>query len=57
MCKKLFIFLLMPCLLTSCYAFLKADKLVYSGTMAKRPVSLSVDTLYQTEVKVNSVDN
>lgn len=32
-------------LLSSCYAFLKADKLVYSGTIAKKPIVLSVDSV------------
>lgn len=43
-------------LFTSCYAFLQADKLVYAGTLAKRPVKVTVDTLFNTEVQVNSED-
>lgn len=44
-------------LLSSCYAFLQADKLIYAGTVAKRPVTVSVDSLFQTEVEVNSSDS
>lgn len=51
--KKFLLFFMCVPLLSSCYAFLKADKLVYSGTMAKRPVSLQVDSVYQTSVEVN----
>lgn len=36
--------------LNSCYAFLKADKLVYAGTVAKRPVEIKVDSTFNTEV-------
>lgn len=40
----------------SCYAFLKADKLVYAGTVAKRPVTIEVDSVYQTSVEVSKDD-
>lgn len=39
-------------LLSSCYAFLKADKLVYTGTMAKRPVTMAVDSTFEVQVEV-----
>lgn len=38
--------------LCSCYAFLKADKLVYTGTLAKRPVTMVVDSTYDVQVDV-----
>lgn len=43
-------------LLSSCYAFLKADKLVYAGTMAKKPVQVKVDSVFNTSVVVDDVD-
>lgn len=39
--------------LTSCYAFLKADKLVYAGTMAKKPVTVQVDSIYNVNVDID----
>lgn len=39
-------------LLTSCYAFLRADKLVYASTIAKRPVSIEVDTTFNVSTSV-----
>lgn len=39
------------CLLSSCYAFLKADKLIYSGTFAKKPVTeVVVDSSYNADI-------
>lgn len=29
-------------LLSGCYAFLQADKLIYSGTLAKKPFSVTI---------------
>lgn len=49
--KILFAVLAVP-FLTSCYAFMRADKFVYTGTMAKRPVVMSVDSTYNTSIQV-----
>lgn len=46
----------MTLLLSSCYAFLKADKMVYAGTIAKRPVQVSVDTAFNTTVETNDFE-
>lgn len=43
-------------LLSSCYAFLKADKLVYAGTMAKKPVQVKVDSSFNSSVVVDDVE-
>lgn len=53
--KKITIFyvLILTALLQSCYAFLRADKIVYAGTVAKKPVEIVVDTAYNTEVIVD----
>lgn len=40
----------------SCYAFLQADKVVYAGTLAKRPVQISVDSTYNTTVETNDYE-
>ena len=34
----------------SCYALLKAEKLVYQGTIAKKPVDVKVDSVTYTNV-------
>lgn len=39
-------------LFCSCYAFLKADKLVFTGTMAKRPVTMAVDSTFSTDIVI-----
>lgn len=53
MTKPVIIILLLSLIysLSSCYAFLKADKLVYQGTMAKKPTTLYVDTTYQVTIE------
>lgn len=38
-------------LFQGCYAFLKADKLVYAGTFAKAPVSVVVDSAYNVSAE------
>lgn len=53
--KHLFFAFLVCLTLSSCYAFLKADKLVYAGTIAKKPVQVNVDTAYNTSVVVDDV--
>lgn len=56
--RKVIICLVMLPMLTSCYAFLQADRLVYAGTLAKKTVSaiqidtISVDVQNETETKV-----
>lgn len=49
---KVIIFSISCCLfLSSCYAFLKADKLVYSGSVAKKPITeIVVDSTYNAEI-------
>lgn len=42
---------LFSCCLESCYAFLQADKLIYAGTVAKRPVTITVDSLNSATVQ------
>lgn len=46
-------------LLTSCYAFLQADRLVYAGTLAKKTVStIQIDTVtveVQNETETNVI--
>lgn len=54
--RKVIICLVICPLLTSCYAFLQADRLVYAGTIAKKTVSaIQVDTL-SVEVQ-NDIEN
>lgn len=54
--RKVLICLVMCPLLTSCYAFLQADRLVYAGTIAKKTASaIQVDTL-SVEVH-NDIEN
>ena len=48
---KIFACLFAVYCLSSCYAFLKADKLVYSGTFAKKPSVVTIDSVYQVEVQ------
>lgn len=44
-------------MLTSCYAFLQADRLVYAGTVAKKTVSaIQIDTI-SVEVKNETENN
>lgn len=44
--RKVLICLVMCPLLTSCYAFLQADRLVYAGTLAKKTASaIQIDTI------------
>lgn len=38
-------------LFSSCYAFLKADKLVYGGSVAKSPQYIQVDSVYNSVVE------
>lgn len=54
--KNFILILVSPILLSSCYAFLKADKLVYAGTLAKRPVTVEVDTNYQVEIQTEDIN-
>lgn len=54
--KNLIILFIGSLMLSSCYAFLKADKLVYAGTMAKKPVQVKVDTAFNTSVVVDDVE-
>lgn len=54
--RKVLICLVMCPLLTSCYAFLQADRLVYAGTIAKKTASIiQVDTI-SVEVQ-NDIEN
>lgn len=54
--RKVIICLVMCPLLTSCYAFLQADRLIYAGTIAKKTATaIQVDTL-SVEVQ-NDVEN
>lgn len=44
--RKVIICFVMCPLLTSCYAFLQADRLVYAGTVAKKTASvIHIDTV------------
>lgn len=54
--KNLIIIFACSILFSSCYAFLKADKLVYAGTLAKRPVTVEVDTNYQVEIQTDDIN-
>lgn len=47
--KNLIILLLGSVLLSSCYAFLQADKLVYAGSLVKNPKTIKVDSVYTVE--------
>lgn len=48
------LFLLVICAcLSSCYAFFKADKLIYAGSVAKKPVVINVDSVDQTTIVSN----
>lgn len=54
--RKVLICLVMCPLLTSCYAFLQADRLIYAGTIAKKTASaIQIDTL-SVEVQ-NDIEN
>lgn len=54
--RKVLICLVMCPMLTSCYAFLQADRLVYAGTLAKKTASaIQIDTL-SVEVQ-NDIEN
>lgn len=44
--------LLISVVLSSCYAFMKADKLIYTGTIAKKPTEIMVDSSYNASVIV-----
>lgn len=56
--RKVIICLVMCPMLTSCYAFLHADRLVYAGTLGKKTAStIQIDTVKvevqnETETKV-----
>lgn len=54
--KNLIFIFVCSVLFSSCYAFLKADKLVYAGTMAKRPVTVQVDSAYNVEVETEGIE-
>lgn len=43
---------LVSIILSSCYAFMKADKLIYTGTIAKKPTEIVVDSSYSATVIV-----
>lgn len=51
----LFFLVVLSICLSGCYAFLRADKIVYAGTVAKKPVEIVVDTAYNTEVHVDDL--
>lgn len=54
--RKILICLVMCPLLTSCYAFLQADRLIYAGTLGKKTASaIQIDTL-SVEVQ-NDIEN
>ena len=54
--RKVLICLVMCPMLTSCYAFLQADRLIYAGTLAKKTASaIQIDTL-SVEVQ-NDIEN
>ena len=54
--RKVLICLVMCPLLTSCYAFLQADRLIYAGTIAKKTASaIQIDTI-SVEVQ-NDIEN
>lgn len=54
--KKNVLFIAAACfvavLMQSCYAFMKADKLIYTGTIAKKPTEIVVDSSYNASVIV-----
>lgn len=57
--RKVIICLVMFPILTSCYAFLQADRLVYAGTVAKKTASaIQIDTVtveVQNETETNVI--
>ena len=54
--RKVLICLVMCPMLTSCYAFLQADRLIYAGTLAKKTASaIQIDTI-SVEVQ-NDIEN
>ena len=57
--RKVLICLVMLPMLTSCYAFLQADRLVYAGTVAKKTASaIQIDTVtveVQNETETNVI--
>lgn len=44
--------LMISIIMSSCYAFMKADKLIYTGTIAKKPTEIVVDSSYSATVIV-----
>lgn len=57
--RKVIICLVMLPMLTSCYAFLQADRLIYAGTLAKKTASaIQIDTVtveVQNETETNVI--
>lgn len=54
--RKVLICLVMCPMLTSCYAFLQADRLIYAGTIAKKTATaIQIDTV-SVDVQ-NDVEN
>lgn len=47
-CVSLLLSFILLFLLSSCYAFLQADKLIYAGTVAKKPQQIEAvdDSIY-----------
>lgn len=47
--KRIFLFLsflLVVSFLTSCYTLFKAERMVYAGSIAKRPHDVAIDSVY-----------
>lgn len=57
--RKVLICLVICPMLTSCYAYLQADRLIYAGTLAKKTAStIQIDTIsveVQNETETNVI--
>lgn len=56
--KSIIFLLCCCCLLSSCYAFLQADRLIYAGTIAKKQLPIisvdSVQVVYSNDLENNA---
>lgn len=49
--KKCFLFLLVCLLLTSCFSLMKADKMVYAGSLGKKVDAVLIDSVFNAKIK------
>lgn len=50
--KKFLLLLVMACLLlTSCFSLMKADKMVYAGSLGKKVDAVLIDSVFNAKIK------